>query len=189
MPEGTSGKPIVVTTIGFMCIGLVGWAGNLHAAGWLAAFDGFNRVTPYALGGALLGLMAVLAFLSECTLDSIIFFAYAGYVCSYSLSFSFPVNVSPGADSWFLLLWGIVFFYIWLGSLRAGWTRSLFLLTASLNILACTGSDWCHGETAQIFIHIRGYLGLLNAATAMFISARSVMAQNKPTAPGAELRE
>ncbi|MGH8226991.1 MAG: hypothetical protein ACREU3_03635 [Steroidobacteraceae bacterium] len=188
MPEGNSGKPIVVTTIGFMCIGLVGWAWNLRAAGWLAAFDGFNKVTPYTLGGALLGLMAVLAFLSECTLESIIFFAYAGYICSYSLSFSFPVNISPVADSWFLLLWAIVFFYIWLGSSRAGWTRRLFLLTASLNILACTGSDWTHGETAQIFIHIRGYLGLLNAAIAMLISARSVMAQDKPTAPGAEFR-
>lgn len=188
MPEGNSGKPIVATTIGFMCIGLVGWAWNLHAAGWLAAFNGFNKVTPYTLGGALLGLMAVLAFVSECTLDSIIFFAYAGYICSYSLSFSFPVNVSPGADSWFLLLWAIVFFYIWLGSLGAGWTRRLFLLSASLSILACTGSDWTHGDAAQIFIYVRGYLGLLNGALALFISAQSVMGRDKPAALGAKVR-
>lgn len=186
MPEGRSGKPIIVTTIGFMCIGFVAWMSNLHAAGWLAEWSGYASVTLLTLGSALLGLMALLAFFSERTLDSIIFFAYAGY--KWSLRSSFHVHITRGADSWFLLLWAVVFFYIWLGSFRGEWARKLFLLTAWLALLACAVPDWTHGATAQVFVHVRGYLGLVSGAVALLISARSAMGHDRSAAQLLELR-
>ncbi len=164
------GKSEVTSAIGFMCIGVVTWTSNLDAAGWLAHFSGYAPITFVTLGSALLGLTALLAFFYGRPLDALVFFGYAGLYSSLSLGMH--AAITADADAWFLLLWAVVFFYIWLGSFKAGWARSLFLLLTWLALGSCVIPDLTAGPGFRV---LRGYLGLLSALAAFYLSAAAAI--------------
>lgn len=163
-------KSVVILTIGYMCIGFVTWESNLDAAGWITGFSGYAMVIFLTLGTALLGTMALLAFFYSHPLDSIIFFGYAGMY--WSLQAGLNVKITTAADAWFLLLWAIFFLYLWLSSFKLGRARSLFLLVTWVGLAVCVLPDVIHLE---IFRTIRGYLGLLTALIAIYMSAAAVL--------------
>lgn len=164
-----SNKSVVVTTIGFMCLGLVIWMGNLHAAGWVGGINIYGMATEFTLGGILLGVISILTFFHGRTLDAVIFFSAAGYF--WTMSHTGHAG-NGGAAAWYWLLWAVFVFYVWLSSFKAGWARSLFLLAAWLSLLSACLLNW---TGAAFFNYLSGYLGLFAALVALYISAATIL--------------
>ncbi len=164
-----SNKSVVVTTIGFMCLGLVIWMGNLSSAGWLSGASMYGMAMQLALGSVFLGVISILAFFHGRTLDAIIFFSAAGYFWTMSHS---GHGDSGSAAGWYWLLWAVFVFYVWLSSFKAGWARSLFLLAAWLSLLSECLLGW---TGAAFFNTLSGYLGLIAGLVAIYISAATIL--------------
>jgi succinate-acetate transporter protein len=134
-------------------------------------------VMAFTLGTVVLGVMAILSFFHGRTLDAIIFFGFAGFVFTLAHSSGMGHAMGAGADSsgtlgWFGLIWAVFFFYVWLGSFKAGWARSLFLLALWLAILAACLFNWLGWEG---FAYISGYLALFTGLVAAYISAATII--------------
>ncbi|MGH8282229.1 MAG: hypothetical protein ACRESE_00075 [Gammaproteobacteria bacterium] len=166
---------VISSTIGFMCIGLVAWMADLSPTTWVAGPNMHATLMAFTLGTVILGVIAILSFFHGRTLDAIIFFGAAGYfftVRHTGMGHMGMMGDSMGTFGWFYLIWAVFFFYVWLGSFKAGWARSLFLLTAWLAILAFCLSSWIgwHG-----FDYIGGYIGLFAGLVAAYISAAEII--------------
>lgn len=167
---------VISSTIGYMCIGLTLWMANLSPTHWVAGPNVHAMTLVFALGTVVLGVMAILSFFHGRTLDAIIFFGVAGFMLtmrhSGMMGHMGMMNDSSGTLGWFNLVWAVFFFYVWLGSFKAGWARSLFLLAAWLSILAFALLGWL-GLT--VFEYIGGYLGLFAGLVAAYISAATII--------------
>ncbi|OYV45280.1 MAG: hypothetical protein B7X10_05990, partial [Burkholderiales bacterium 21-58-4] len=131
---------VISSTIGYMCLGLTIWMLNLGYTHWVAGPNMYAIIMAFSLGTVVLGVIAILSFFHGRTLDAVIFFGSAAVFFTVSI-----VNHhgamgtqadSSGTLGWFFLVWAIFFFYVWLGSFKAGWARSLFLLASWLAPLA-----------------------------------------------------
>ncbi len=162
-------KSVVVSTIGFMCIGFVAWMMNLGDAGWVTGSSMYGMALDFALGSVLLGVIAILAFFHGRTLDAIIFFSAAGYFWTMRHAGG---GDSAGTVGWFWLLWAVFVFYVWLSSFKAGWARSLFLLVVWISMLAGCLLSW---TSMGFFRTIDGYTGLIAALVAIYISAAEIL--------------
>lgn len=166
-------KSVITTTVGYMCLALAGWLVSLPAAGWLdLPVHNPAVMLPFAV---VLGVMGILAFLHEGALDSIIFFGGAAVY--------WPHHLHPGAApaagadighavGWWFFVWAVFFCYVWLGSLRAGATRMLFLLGLWLTLLAAAIAHWAGSHAFHV---LGGYLGLATAILAAIVSATAVI--------------
>lgn len=170
---------VISSTIGFMCIGLTLWMGGMLYAGWfpLPGAYGYGGVTLFTLGTFLLGVMAVLSFFHGRTLDAIIFFGVSGLFFTLHAAMRHGMMMGAPADSgsypaWFDFVFAVFFFYVWLGSFRSGGGRMLFLLGMWLALLVGAIYHWTHVE---FFVYICGYILLITAITATYISAAEII--------------
>jgi succinate-acetate transporter protein len=162
-------KSVVLTTIGFMCIGMTVWMMNLVSAGWVSGSTMYGMAMDFALGSVVLGVIAILTFFHGRTLDAIIFFAAAGYFWTMQHAGN---GDSASTVGWFWLVWAVFVFYVWLGSFKAGWARMLFLLAAWTSLLMGCLLSW----TGMGFLNtVSGYLGLAAGLVALYISFAEVL--------------
>jgi uncharacterized protein len=162
-------KSVVVSTIGFMCIGFVAWMMSLGDAGWVNGSAMYGTAMDFALGCVVLGVISILTFFHGRTLDAIIFFSAAGFMWTMHHVGS---GDSAGTMGWFWLLWAVFYFYVWLSSFKAGWARSLFLLAVWISFLTTCLGYW---TSMKFFVVIDGYTGLIAGLVAVYISAAEVL--------------
>lgn len=164
---------VISSTIGYMCLGLTLWMLNLGDTHWVAGPNMQAMFMAFSMGAVVLGVIAILSFFHGRTLDAVIFFgsAAAFLVTSHHGAMG-PQADSAGTSGWFWLVWAIFFFYVWLGSFKAGWARSLFLLVAWLSLLAYCLFFWLGWGGFDV---ISGYLGLLDGLIATYISAATII--------------
>ncbi len=166
---------VISSTIGFMCIGLTAWMHGLGLTHWVAG-PNMHLIMLFTLGTVVLGVMAILSFFHGRTLEAVIFFGFAGLAFTeVHLSGMGQMGArgySSGTLGWFGLIWAVFFFYVWLGSFKAGWARSLFLLALWLAILAACLRNWIGWEG---FSYINGYLVLFTGLVATYISAAEIV--------------
>jgi len=167
-------KAVITSTVGYMCLALTGWLLSMPNAGW------FDRLYEHGVAMMLatafvLGVMGILAFLSERALDAVIFFGGAGLFWSgHAYLGSSASGADPGHYSgWYFFIWAVYFCYVWLGSFRAGLDRMLFLLGLWLTLLALAIGDW---SALRAITVLGGYLGLATSILAAIISATAVIA-------------
>lgn len=181
-------RSVIPTTIGYMCLGFTAWMGNLGKIGWITGANMQAAYTEVALCTVLLGLMAILCFVYGRKLDSIIFFGVVGFaLCFFDrglstallgsldggpLAFVSKGQSSGGASGWFAFLWAVFFFYLWIAAFKAGWARWLFLLCSWLGMLSHALLPWLH---AFVFLRISGYVIMLAALIAIYISAATII--------------
>lgn len=144
-------------------------------AGWFDKLYGHGVVMMFSLA-VILGVMGILAFLNERTLDAVIFFGGAGLFWSSHIYRTAAIPAA-GADpghyaGWYFFIWAVFFCYVWLGSLKAGIERLLFLLGLWLTLLALAIGEW---GTLQGFTVLGGYLGLATAILAAITSAAAII--------------
>ena len=166
---------VISSTIGFMCIGLTLWMGGLSPTHWVAGPNMHSMIMMFTLGSVVLGVMAILSFFHGRTLDAIIFFGFAGLLLTLGhsgMGHASTAGDSSGTLGWFGLVWAIFFFYVWLGSFKSGWARSLFLLAAWLTGLAYALQSWLGMD---VFEYIGGYLQLFTGLVAAYVSAATIV--------------
>jgi len=164
---------VISSTIGYLCIGLTAWMGNLAPTHWVAGPSMQAMIMMFTLGTVVLGVMAILSFFHGRTLDAIIFFGAAAYF----FTGSHHGNMGAQADSastmgWYFLVWAIFVFYVWIASFKAGRARFLFLLAVWLALLALCLSFWLSWGGFGV---ISGYLGLIAGLVATYISAATIV--------------
>lgn len=168
-------KAAITSTVGYMSLALTGWMLSMPNAGWFDKLYGHGTAMMLPLA-FVLGVMGILAFLNEGTLDAVIFFGGAGLFWSghvYLTASASAEAVDPGHFSgWYFFIWAVFFCYVWFGSFKAGIERLLFLLGLWLTLLALAIGDWTslHGFTV-----LGGYLGLITAILAAITSAIAVI--------------
>lgn len=168
-------KSVIASTIGYMCIGFTVWMLGLGLTTWVAGPNDHAHIMMFTLGTVVLGVIAILTFFHGRTLDAIIFFGAAGVLFSgahHGMGQMGMAGDSSGTMGWYFLLWAVFFFYVWLGSFKTGWARSLFLLATWLALLAICLLHWLGWEG---FSYIGGYLALLSGLVATYISAAEVL--------------
>jgi hypothetical protein len=168
-------KAVITSTVGYMCLALTGWMLSMSNAGWFDKLYGHGAamMLPLAL---VLGVMGILAFLNERTLDAVIFFGGAGLFWSghvYRTALTATGVADPGHYSgWYFFIWAVFFCYVWFGSFKAGIERLLFLLGLWLTLLALAIGEW---GGLHLFNVLGGYLGLATAILAAITSAFAVI--------------
>ena len=170
-----SNKSVSTGTIGFMCLALAGWMVSMPTAGW------FDKIYAHGLAvlstlALLLVIMGILAFVHGRALDSIIFFGGAGLLWTtyaYGLGGSQDRAIEPGSYSgWYWFVWTLFFAWVWIGALKAGPQRMLFLLGLWLTLLALAVGSW---TGMRGFIVLGGYLGLITSILAAITSAIEII--------------
>jgi succinate-acetate transporter protein len=166
-------KAVITSTVGYMCLSLTGWMLSMPNAGWFDKLYGHGVAMMLAMA-IVLGVMGILAFLNERTLDSVIFFGGAGiFWTGYVYMTSSSGATDPGHyTGWYFFIWSVYFCYVWLGSFKAGLERMLFLLGLWLTLLALAIGEW--GDI-HFFTVLGGYLGLATSILAAITSAIAVI--------------
>lgn len=167
-------KAVITSTVGYMCLALTGWMLSMPNAGWFDKLYGHGFAMMLAMA-FILGVMGILAFLNERTLDAVIFFGGAGLFWSGHVYLtSASSTADPGHYSgWYFFIWAVYFCYVWFGSFRAGLERMLFLLGLWLTLLALAIGEW---SDSHFFTVLGGYLGLATSILAGITSAIAVIA-------------
>jgi len=80
---------------------------------------------------------------------------------------------------WVEIVWAIFFFYLWLGVMRKGVFVNLFMLGLWLTFLALAIGNW---TMALFLVYVAGYLGLITALLAGWLSARNIITVETQTA-------
>ncbi|MGH9599482.1 MAG: GPR1/FUN34/YaaH family transporter [Terracidiphilus sp.] len=169
----SNSKSIVTTTVGYSCIALSGWMISMSNAAWFPKFYETGQALMYALA-IVLGVIAILTFLQSRTLDAVVFFGVAGL----QLSTCYAEKSMAGAMApqsyvgWFVIIWAVFFCYVWLGSLKSGILRMLYLLIFWLTLLALAIGDL--GNLHSITL-VGGYLGLITSILAAIIAAWEII--------------
>lgn len=167
--NSTENRCVTTSTVGYMCLALTLWMVSMPNAGW------YHQ--GYALGAAMmlpmaavLGVMGILDHLRARSLDAVVFFGSGILFWSYhSAAAAAPAAQGPASYmGWYAVLWAVFFAYIWLGSFRDTVPRQLFLLGAALSMLAMALDGW---TGLAFFRYIGGYIGLVTALIAGFVSA------------------
>jgi uncharacterized protein len=190
MSTAVSGRAAITATVGFMCWALVGWMLSMVNAGWFASVfvAGESLLLPLSI---LLGIMGILAFIDQRTLDAVTFFGGAGLFWSDRGLIVAERMMAAGVNSagtqpqhytgWFGFVWAVYFFYLWLASMRGGGLRMLFLLGLWLTLLLLAIADWGLGHVLDL---IGGYLGLITSILALLLSAQAIMDQDRGSLAG-----
>jgi succinate-acetate transporter protein len=167
-------KAVITSTVGYMSLALTGWMLSMPNAGWFDKLYGHGFAMMLAMA-FVLGVMGILAFLNERTLDAVIFFGGAGLFWSGHVYLSSSSSApDPGHYSgWYFFIWSVYFCYVWFASFKAGFERMLFLLGLWLTLLALAIGEW--GDI-RLFTILGGYLGLATSILAAITSAVAVIA-------------
>lgn len=163
-------RGIAISTVGFLCIAIGGWMLSMTNAGWYTRAYSAAILFPLAL---VLAVMAILAFVQDRALDSVIFFgagALFGSIAAYIASVSFAaVNMTRFIEplsyiGWFACVWAVYFLCAALGSVRLGRGRSAFLIGMFLTLGCLAIGGWA-GSTGWAMAG--GYLGLITSLIAL----------------------
>lgn len=177
-------RAVVVSTVGYLCLGLAGWMISMSAAGWFHGAYALGLLYPLSV---VLAIMGILGFVSGRGLDSIVFFTGA---VLFSTSSAYMGMVGVGRTpqpvsflGWFACLFAIFFGYIWAGSFRSGRGRSLFLLGTWVTMILAAIGAW---TGVSGFFMASGYIGLITSAIAMIVSANEVIRLGSSINPNIE---
>ena len=150
------------------------WMLSMVNAGWYSAHDlGLVLALAMAYGGTAQMVAGILEYAAGNTFGTMAFFSYAAFWWSFALFVHFfAAGVSAQYVAWYLLMWGVVTFYLWLGTFDK--TRALqyvFLALWVTFVLLAIG-DFGAGA---FFGTLGGYVGLVTALLAFYTSAAEII--------------
>lgn len=163
---------VTTSTVGYMCLALTIWMVSMTNAGWYAAaYPHFAAlIMPMAV---TLGVMGIFCHLRARSLDAVVFFGsailfWSAHAAAVAAAGSPAVAEPLSYAGWFFALWAAFFGYVWVGSFHTTLPRQLFLLGIALSLAAVALTDW---TGLHFFRYIAGYIGLISALLAGFVSA------------------
>ena len=160
-------------------LGLIGfasttWLLSLVNAGIFGS-DSVPLVLGMALafGGGAQVLAGILAYFRGNTFATVAFVSYGSFWLSFvAYVHGFGGGAPPGFVGWYLLVWGVFTFYMWIASFRHSTALQLVFLTLWITFGLLAAGDLF---SSTLLHRAGGYLGLVCAAIAAYLSAAEVI--------------
>jgi uncharacterized protein len=160
-------------------LGLIGfasttWLLSLVNAG-LFGSDSLPLVLGMALafGGGAQVLAGILSYLRGNTFAMVAFLSYGSFWLSFvAYVHVFGGSAPPAFVGWYLLVWGVFTFYMWIASFRHSTALQLVFLTLWITFGLLAAGDLA---SSAVLHHAGGYLGLVCAGLAAYLSAAEVI--------------
>ena len=160
--------------LGLFAFASTTWLLSMVNAG-LADEKGITMVLAMALvfGGAVQAIAGILAFVRGNMFPGVAFLAYGAFWISFA---TYAKILGGGAPTsfvgWWLLVWGVFSFYMWIATFRHNTALQLTFLALWITFLLLAGAD----ILAMPILHTAGgYLGLVTAALAAYLSAAEII--------------
>lgn len=159
--------------LGLAAFALTTWMLGMLNAGWYSTAGlGIIVALAFAYGGAMQVLAGVMEYGRGRTLDTTTFLSYGAFWWTLALFTWRFSDASRPLFAWFLVLWGVIFFYLWIAALHRELGVMVILLGLWLTfvLLAIGGFS----DVAAI-THLGGYTGLITALLAFYASAAQLV--------------
>lgn len=164
--------------LGLAGFALTTWLLSMINAGWFAGEAmGMVLACAMAYGGTAQAIAGVMELPRGNTFGATAFLSYGAFWWSFALFVLFLHDKVPGAFvGWYLFLWGVFTFYMWLGTFRAPRALQLIFLALWITFFLLAAGEW----TGVAGLHqAGGYMGLLTAALAFYLSAAEIINDNQ----------
>jgi succinate-acetate transporter protein len=160
-------------------LGLIGfaattWLLSLINAGLLGK-EGMPVVLGMALafGGGAQVLAGLLSYFRGNTFATVAFLSYGSFWLSFvAYVHAFGGNAPPVFVGWYLITWGVFTLYMWIASFRHNTVLQLVFLTLWVTFFLLAAGDLLGSAKLHA---LGGYLGLICAALAAYLSAAEVI--------------
>lgn len=149
------------------------WMLSMINAGWYDA-KGMGLVLSLALayGGTAQLVAGVLEYPRGNTFGTVAFFSYGAFWWSFALFVQFfAAHVPATFVGWYLFWWGVFTFYMWIASHRINRALQLVFLALWVTFILLAIGAW----GVSSFTQIGGYVGLITALLAFYLSAAEVI--------------
>jgi len=161
-------------SLGLAGFALTTWLLSMINAGWFSGESmGLVLAVALAYGGTAQAIAGIMELPRGNTFGATAFLSYGAFWWSFALFVLFLHDKVPEAFvGWYLFLWGVFTFYMWLASLRAAKALQLIFLALWITFFLLAAGEW----TGIDGVHkAGGYMGLLTAALAFYLSAAEVI--------------
>lgn len=150
------------------------WMLSMVNAGWYDANAlGLVLALAFAFGGTAQMIAGVLEFPRGNTLGTVAFLSYGAFWWSFALFVAFlGTKVPESFVGWYLFVWGVVTFYLWIGSLHTSTSVQLVFLSLCITFLLLAIGAWTGLSLAR---QAGGYAGLITALLAFYAAAAMVI--------------
>ncbi|HTV78901.1 MAG TPA: acetate uptake transporter [Steroidobacteraceae bacterium] len=126
-----------------------------------------------AFGGAAQVLAGLLSYIRGNTFATVAFVGYGSFWLSFvAYAHEFGGSAPPAFVGWYLLVWGVFTLYMWVASFRHSTALQLVFLTLWITFFLLAAGELLGTATAH---RLGGYLGLVCAALAAYLSAAEVI--------------
>ncbi|HKJ34527.1 MAG TPA: acetate uptake transporter [Balneolales bacterium] len=164
--------------LGYAAIFITGWMFSMYNAGWfMKQLPESDLVTGLILGGVVVAVVGILSFIRGETFEMTLFLGLGTFFFVISLANMQSSSLMSEAPmtanaAWLNIVWAAFFFYLWLGVMKKDLFINLFMIGLWLTFLALAIGGWI---MAMFLIYIAGYLGLITALLAGWLSAREIL--------------
>ncbi len=164
--------------LGLAGFALTTWLLSMINAGWFGGEAmGMVLACALAFGGTAQAIAGVMELPRGNTFGATAFISYAAFWWSFALFVLFLHDKVPGAFvGWYLFLWGVFSFYMWLGTFRSPRALQLIFLVLWITFLLLAAGEWTGMAGLR---QAGGYMGLLTAALAFYLSAAEIVNDNQ----------
>lgn len=160
--------------LGLAGFALTTWLLSMINAGFFNGDSlGMVLACAFAFGGTAQMIAGVMEVPRGNTFGFTAFMSYGAFWWSFALFVVFFHGKVPGTFvGWYLLLWGIFTFYMWLATFRSPRVLQLIFLALWITFFLLAAGDGLGMPAAG---HLGGYMGLVTAALAFYLSAADVV--------------
>lgn len=164
------------TALGYFGIFIAAWMINMVFCGWFGeSIPHVGYLITLILGGVLPSVVGILTYFKGKSLDTIILLAFGTFSIMlglYGLTIEDTLmEITSGYDGWANIALAAFFFCLWMVSFGRDTGRNLFLLGLWLTFIAHAIGHW---TSAMVLFLIAGYIGLITALLAGYISCREI---------------
>jgi len=160
--------------LGLIAFGSTTWLLSMHNAGWFSGdIMGMVLAMAFAFGGTVQLVAGIMEYPKGNTFGTVAFISYGAFWWSFALFVHFFAAKVPGAFvGWYLFVWGVFTFYMWIATLKKNKALMLVFLALWITFILLALGEWT-GSAA--FGHAGGYVGLITAIFAIYLSAAEVI--------------
>ncbi len=160
--------------LGLAGFALTTWMLSMVNAGWYTgASVPLVLASAFAFGGTAQFAAGLLEMPRGNTFGFVAFCAYGAFWWSFALLVQFyAASVPAGFVGWWLVMWGVFTFYMWLGSLALNRVVQMVFLALWITFFLLGAADLFG---IPVLHAAGGYMGLVTAALAFYLSAAEVI--------------
>lgn len=160
--------------LGLIGFGATTWLLSMINAGWMSG-DGLGLVLAmaFAYGGTTQLIAGIMEYPKGNTFGTVAFISYGAFWWSFALFVHFFAAKVPAAFvGWYLFVWGVFTFYMWIATFKKNKALMLVFLALWITFVLLALGEW----TGSSGFHVAGgYVGLLTALLAIYLSAAEVI--------------